>query len=148
MTKPFVHNRYDRASPISILVLLATLLLSASAAQALTCAAPDESPRDQIANAYDQSDLVALVKLNSSIRYGELAVKAVWKGHPKPVISVQFAWADLPKQGHFVVFASKQDGAYVDQAICLMLWGLREELLRDIYGDPIELSSLNEKAND
>jgi hypothetical protein len=130
----------------TIYIFLATLLLSGSPAHALTCAGPSGTPRDQIADAYDKSDLVALVEQNSALRYGELAIKAVWKGNPKPIINVKFTWADLPKRGNFVVFANKTEHGYVDEVVCLMLWGQREELLREIYGDPIKPSYLKKGA--
>jgi hypothetical protein len=127
-------------------IVLTTLLLFVSPLCALTCAAPNGSPRDQISDAYDKSDLVALAVQNSVFRYGELAIKAVWKGNPEPIINVKFTWANLPTRGNFVVFASKTKGGYVDEVICLMLWGQREELLRDVYGSPVKLSSLRNKA--
>lgn len=129
-------------------IVLTTFLLSVSQAHALTCAPPNGTPRDQITDAYDRSDLVALAEQNSAFRYGELAIKAVWKGNPEPIINVEFTWADLPERGNFVVFASKKEGGYVDEVSCLLLWGQREELLREIYGNPIKLSSLRKKPKD
>ena len=129
-----------------IYIVLFILLLTVSQAHALSCAPPPGTPRDQIVDAYDRSDLVALVEQNSVFRHGELAIRAVWKGSPEPVISVQFTWADLPEKGNFVVFASKTDRGYEDAAICLFLWGQREELLRDIYGAPVTLPSPGKKS--
>lgn len=120
------------------LVALSLLLTFMLPARALTCAPSERTPKQQISDAYDKSDLVALVTHSSSRRHGELIVKAVWKGHPQQQkIRVKFTWADLPARGEFVVFASATSTGYVDEVVCLFLWGQRKKLLREIYGEPV-----------
>ena len=94
---------------MKIYIVLTTLLLSASPAHALTCAPPNGTPRDQIADAYDKSDLVALAVQNSVFRYGELAIKAVWKGNPEPIINVQFTLRILPARTDLRIVVRKHN---------------------------------------
>jgi hypothetical protein len=123
-----------------LFIALSIVFFSISQAGALTCAPPEGSPKQQISEAYDKSDLVALAVHASPYRHGELLIKAVWKGNPEPKVKVKFTWADVPNRGNFVVFASKVDSGYVDEVICLHLWGQREQLLREIYGEPVKPS--------
>ena len=62
-----------------LFIALSIVFFSISQAGALTCAPPEGSPKQQISEAYDKSDLVALAVHASPYRHGELLIKAVVK---------------------------------------------------------------------